>query len=93
MIRATPLVGAAAARVGGSAVALEGSGHQVRNAFGDRDGVVADAFVEAGQHGELHGGRQVDAVRSVEDGGDELALEVIEEVVHVGDRRGPARRR
>ena len=56
----------------------------------DRDGMVADALVEPGQHGELDGGAEVDAVGRVEDRGDELVVEVVEDVVHVRDRGGPS---
>ena len=72
---------------GSGAARVDGAGDQVRDALADRDRVVADALVEAGQHGELDGRREVDVVGRVEDRGDELALEVVEQVVHVGDRR------
>ena len=47
--------------------------------------VVTDAFVEAGDHRELHGDLEVDVAGSValEDHLDELAVQIVEVRVHV----------
>ena len=59
------------------------------HALADVDGVVADALVEAGDHGQLHGHLQVDATGGValEDRLHELLLQAVEVRVHVVDRR------
>ena len=63
----------------------------VAGAFADVDGVVTDAFVEAGDDGQLHRDLEVDVAGGValEDDLDELTVQIVEVRVHVVQRRGP----
>src|SRR6478735_7614207 len=74
----------------GALVLRQPTGDDELHPLADGDGVVADALVEAGDHGQLHGHLQVDPPGGValEDGLDELLLQAVEVRVHVVDRRG-----
>src|SRR5690606_6331450 len=79
--------------VGGAGRAVapgDPAGDHVPDALTDVDGVVADALVGTGDHGELHGDLQVDVPVGValEDRLGELLLEHVEVVVHVGEGGG-----
>ena len=84
-IPARPRRGVLVSRVRSQALPCDLARHQVLDALADRDRVVADALVEPGQHGQLDGRREVDRVGGLEDRGHELALEAVEQIVHVGD--------
>ena len=69
------------------------AGDEEADPLADVDGVVADALVEAGDDRQLHGDLQLDLLGGVagEDRLDELALQVVEVAVHVGEGGGARR--
>src|SRR5262245_40052779 len=77
------------ARAGRGLVLGKHTGGDEPDAVGDVDRVVAEALVEAGDDRELDGHLEIDRAAGValEDLRDELAVDVVEQTVHVGERR------
>ena len=73
--------------VGGRSATVVGwlAGHHVVHTLGDVHRVVTDPLVEPADDSELHRGLKIEPARGVrlEDGLDEVVVELVEDVVHV----------